>query len=472
MLPAALFASCAVSLITGCAVASLNAGDQTRFTALSSNATTVRVNQQIQLTNNGLKLGSPMTFYVNGIQGGDSKFGTIDSTDLYTAPAIVPVPNSVIITAASVDHPTFRKGTASVGVLNPIPIISAVSPATFPEGSAQIIVNGSEFVFGAQIMLNGIAVPTTLISGAQLAAVIPAPNPGTFPLLVTNPNPGAANSTTVPVVVGPGRVVLTLYAGDGSDVRVTNPLSFGLTVNGTTNTAVTVAVNGIPNGNAQIGTVVAKADGAITYTAPPVVPTPSNAVQLTITSVDNPAVSITQNISVLNPIPILNTASPMNYNIGPPSTTVTLTGASFINGAQVLMNGAPVPKTFVGGTQLTATLSPTESGNPDLQVLNPSPGPATSADLIALVNGTDHGWGSHHIVVGGAVQGQDMYGQYPVVGVNQSNDVGAGRLIPTTSVDQYAATLARWFGLSDGQVRQVFPNFSNFGSSPYLGFMG
>jgi uncharacterized protein (DUF1501 family) len=92
--------------------------------------------------------------------------------------------------------------------------------------------------------------------------------------------------------------------------------------------------------------------------------------------------------------------------------------------------------------------------------------------LTSNSDGTDHGWGSHHFVVGGAVQGHDMYGQYPVIGVNQANDVGAGRLIPTTSVDQYAGTLARWFGLSDGQVKQVFPNFANFGTSPYLGFLG
>lgn len=92
--------------------------------------------------------------------------------------------------------------------------------------------------------------------------------------------------------------------------------------------------------------------------------------------------------------------------------------------------------------------------------------------LTCNSDGTDHGWGSHHFVVGGAVKGQDMYGQYPVVGADQANDVGAGRLIPTTSVDQYAGTLARWFGLSDGQIRTVFPNFANFGSSPYLGFMG
>jgi len=92
--------------------------------------------------------------------------------------------------------------------------------------------------------------------------------------------------------------------------------------------------------------------------------------------------------------------------------------------------------------------------------------------LTANSNGTDHGWGSHHIVTGGAVAGQDIYGQYPVIGANQANDTGAGRLIPATAVEQYAGTLARWFGLSDSQVREVFPNFANFGTSPYMGFMG
>jgi uncharacterized protein (DUF1501 family) len=91
--------------------------------------------------------------------------------------------------------------------------------------------------------------------------------------------------------------------------------------------------------------------------------------------------------------------------------------------------------------------------------------------LTSNSNGTDHGWGSHHFVVGGAVNGQNMYGQYPVVGVDQVNDLGAGRLIPTTAVEQYAGTLASWFGLSDSQIRTVFPNFGNFGTDPYLGFM-
>jgi uncharacterized protein (DUF1800 family) len=147
-------------------------------------------------------------------------------------------------------------------------------------------------------------------------------------------------------------------------------------------------VNGIPGGNAQIGTAALQSNGSINYIAPAVVPTPSNVVQLTITSVDNPKVSINQNISVLNPIPILNAATPTTLDVGPPSTTVVLTGQSFINGAQVLVNGSPVTTTFNSGSQLTASVSPTESGNLDLQVLNPNPGPALSTDLVASVNGT------------------------------------------------------------------------------------
>ncbi len=71
--------------------------------------------------------------------------------------------------------------------------------------------------------------------------------------------------------------------------------------------------------------------------------------------------------------------------------------------------------------------------------------------LTSNSNGTDHGWGSHHLVVGGAVQGGDMTAT-SCYWRQSGQRCGAGRLIPTTAVDQYAGTLARWFGLSDGQV--------------------
>lgn len=85
-------------------------------------------------------------------------------------------------------------------------------------------------------------------------------------------------------------------------------------------------------------------------------------------------------------------------------------------------------------------------------------------------DGTDHGWGSHHFIVGGAVKGGDIYGAFPVTGLNHDHDIGSGSLLPSLSVDQYGATLASWFGLTSAQISDVFPNIGNF-STRNLGFM-
>jgi uncharacterized protein (DUF1501 family) len=86
-------------------------------------------------------------------------------------------------------------------------------------------------------------------------------------------------------------------------------------------------------------------------------------------------------------------------------------------------------------------------------------------------DGTDHGWGSHHLVAGGAVRGRDIYGRFPIIGRDTPDDVGRGRLLPEISVDQYGATLASWFGVQDGMLDDIFPNLVNFGSNRNLGFM-
>ncbi|WP_338848963.1 DUF1501 domain-containing protein [Massilia sp. W12] len=85
-------------------------------------------------------------------------------------------------------------------------------------------------------------------------------------------------------------------------------------------------------------------------------------------------------------------------------------------------------------------------------------------------DGSDHGWGNHHFVFGGAVRGKDIYGSFPVTGIGHDLDVGSGALLPTLAVEQYAATLAAWFGLSGSQIATVFPNLSRF-SGANLGFM-
>jgi uncharacterized protein (DUF1501 family) len=90
--------------------------------------------------------------------------------------------------------------------------------------------------------------------------------------------------------------------------------------------------------------------------------------------------------------------------------------------------------------------------------------------LTSNGDGSDHGWGSHHFAIGGAVQG-GVYGTFPQVQFNTNEDIGQGNLLPTTSVDQYAATFARWLGVADANVPDVLPNVVNFGTSRYLDFL-
>ena len=100
-------------------------------------------------------------------------------------------------------------------------------------------------------------------------------------------------------------------------------------------------------------------------------------------------------------------------------------------------------------------------------------------------DGSDHGWGGHHFLVGGAVRGQAFYGTAPPVSVGSTTapqdqwHVGQGRLLPSTSVDQYAATLASWFGVADAEMANILPNLRHFGTTAgrpdyptNLGFMG
>jgi uncharacterized protein (DUF1501 family) len=85
-------------------------------------------------------------------------------------------------------------------------------------------------------------------------------------------------------------------------------------------------------------------------------------------------------------------------------------------------------------------------------------------------DGSDHGWGSHHLVMGGAVRGGDIYGRMPTLAIGGPDDTSQGRWIPTTSVDEYGATLARWFGVSDTNLSVAFPNIGRF-AKPNLGFL-
>ena len=93
-----------------------------------------------------------------------------------------------------------------------------------------------------------------------------------------------------------------------------------------------------------------------------------------------------------------------------------------------------------------------------------------SRTLPTNSQGSDHGWGSHHVIMGAAVKGGQTYGKLPTFAINGPDDTGLGRWIPSLAVDQYSATLAKWFGVDATSMSGIFPNLSRFATSD-LGFM-
>src|SRR5882672_746330 len=97
----------------------------------------------------------------------------------------------------------------------------------------------------------------------------------------------------------------------------------------------------------------------------------------------------------------------------------------------------------------------------------------TASDFGRTLNsngdGSDHGWGAHHLAVGGAVKGGDVYGAFPTVVLGGPEDVGRGNLLPVQAVVQYAGTLASWFGVPAGSLATVVPGVESFSAD--LGFM-
>jgi uncharacterized protein (DUF1501 family) len=92
--------------------------------------------------------------------------------------------------------------------------------------------------------------------------------------------------------------------------------------------------------------------------------------------------------------------------------------------------------------------------------------------LTGNANGSDHGWGSMHFMMGGAVNGARYYGTAPVVANGGPDDVGQGRLLPTTSVEQFAATMGKWMGVTDSELLALLPNLANYNAGARnLGFM-
>ncbi len=124
-------------------------------------------------------------------------------------------------------------------------------------------------------------------------------------------------------------------------------------------------------------------------------------------------------------------------------------------------------------TELSQAMNAFYNATVELGV-EPSVTTFTASDFGRTLNtnggGSDHGWGSHQFVMGGAVRGNRLYGTFPTLAVNGPDDTEDGRWIPTTSVDEFSATMASWFGVSTSDLPVVFPNIGRF-AQPNLRFL-
>ena len=234
----ALAISC-LCAIAGCS-ASLKSAVQSSSSSNSSPSVSVAVtgNDQVRLGSTAQltaavsnSSNTAVTWQVNGVAGGSSSTGTISSTGLYTPPAVLPNPNSVTITAVS-QASASASGSMSESILNPSPVVTSAW-LTGAAPTYSVTVNGTGFVAGAQIQVQGAAEATTFVSSTQLTATADLALPAgttSVSIAVVNPDPGsdtsAAMSALVPTASGTSGTGATATAA----ARLLDQATFGPTI--------------------------------------------------------------------------------------------------------------------------------------------------------------------------------------------------------------------------------------------------
>jgi uncharacterized protein (DUF1800 family) len=324
-----------------------------------------------------------VTWAVNGVPGGSFALGFVTSNGVFTAPPVVPNPNNIQVTAISVADNT-ATGNSAVTLENPLAVLSEVDPVSVSIGNATIIVNGSSFLNGAVITLGGQNLTTTFVSSSQLTATttLTASQVGSIPVTVVNPNPGSAPSNALNLLVTqPNSNISVKVAPASATLKVAGgSQAFMATVSGTTNTTVTWTVNGIQNGDDQVGHI--SMDGV--YVAPDNLPS-GNAVTVTAVSQADTTKSGNAAVALQNPAPTLDTVSPAT--IGPGAFQISLNGGGFVNTSTVSFNGQQLKVLYATPNLITAIGTGAVPGNVSITITNPAPGGGGSASASVTVTG-------------------------------------------------------------------------------------
>jgi uncharacterized protein (DUF1800 family) len=353
-----------VAVMVAPATAMVRTGNQQVFTVMVTGA-----------------LNPSVTWAVNGVAGGNSTTGTIAADGTYTAPLTLPTPNTVTVTATSVEDPT-RSSSATVTLENAIPVIGSVTPTTFTASTQfEMTVNGSGFTPGSIVNFGAVPLSTTFIAPTQLIAVgTPTlAQVGTVPVTVVNPDPGGSTSAPFNVqVVGPNSNITVTVSPKTATLGAGNVQQFQATVTGSIDLSVTWSVNGVSFGNTAVGTM----DDSGNYTAPNNI-LGLGSVTVTAASNANPAKSDSAVVTLINPVPTLTSATPSTLGLG--SFQITLNGTGFVSTSSATFGGQPMQVTYVTPTMITAIGNAPQVGTVTVKVTNPAPGGGTSNGLNVTV---------------------------------------------------------------------------------------
>lgn len=319
-----------------------------------------------------------VTWQVNGVTGGNAAFGTITTAGKYTAPQVVPSPNTVTVAAVSAADPT-KNVTAAVQLLNLVPLLTALNPPKVNTGlKFSVTVTGSNFNPKALVTLDDKTAVTIMArSATQLTFTgTTASAAGTqVHIVVTNLDPGAASSQALvlPVIAPIAVSVLPKTA----TLRGLTSATFAASISNALDKSLAWSVNGVPGGNATLGTITANG----VYTAPVLVPA---SVTVAVASVADPTKLASAAVTLQNPWPVI-TSAPSSITAGA-TATLNITGTGFAKAAQVMLGGASLNVKWNSPTSLTATTGIVQSppgGILGLQVINPTPG-AIGSNVVSI----------------------------------------------------------------------------------------
>lgn len=348
----------------------------------------IRLNATQTFTESGITV-TPTTVWQlvsaapNSKPDASGALGKIDSTGHYTAPSTLPTPNTLLVQFIDTATPA-NVVSATVTLLNPLPVISSLTPNSMNVGlKSTVVITGTGFLPSSILQFGGQPVPIAkyVIKSSTEIDYTDTPSAASQQqVTVVNPDPGGATSNSKTLTIG-SAVSVTL-SPDNKTIRGGTALALSAAVHNNSNQNVTWTVDGVPNGNSTVGAISTDSKGNVSYTAPWVIPTAAT-VTIVATSVADPTASASITVNLQNPIPVIQSVTPSTLVIDS-TVPITITGQGFATGAIAYLGGVALTTTVVSSTTITATatIAAVAPRQVSLKVTNPNPGTVTSTAFV------------------------------------------------------------------------------------------